>query len=342
MKRIALIVDKEGWAFDNCAKAIKKYLDKYYDIDIIPMDMFDENAVKCFILSESYDLMYVLWRGQISWLRGANSIAYMASIGYTYEEYMEKYIWGRTILTGVFDHLYIDKKDIERELTDFVCNNVSGYTVCSEKLNKIYNKLPNIKRPAMVISDGIDTDMFYMKDKTRFDNRTEDDELIVGWCGNSKFIDGEDDDLKGLNKVIRPAIQELQDEGYKIRLDAADRNIKMIPHEKMPDYFNSIDVYICASRTEGHPDPVFESFGCGVPVVATDVGIVPEIFGKKQQEFIIKRNKDDLKKKLIRLMKEPNLLSELSKENLEQSKEWTWEKQAMKYKELFDSFLEKK
>lgn len=339
MKKIALITDKEGWAFDNCAKAIKKYLDKYYEIDIIPMELFKDNAVKCFMLSEYYDLMFILWRGQISWLRGEESINYMASIGFTYEEYMNKYIRNGKILTGVFDHLYTDKNDPEYSLTEYVCNEAAGYIVCSEKLNKIYKNIKNIKKPDSVVSDGIDTDMFFMKDKDRFKNRKDNQELIVGWCGNSKFLDSQDDDLKGLNKVIKPAIEELQKEGYNIRLDAADRNIKQIPHEKMPDYFNSIDVYVCASRTEGHPDPVFEAVGCGVPVIATDVGIVPEIFGEKQKKYIIKRDKDDLKKKLIKLMENKNELAELSEENLKQIPNWTWEKQAMKYKKFFEKYL---
>ena len=38
-KKIALIIDTEGWAFDNVAKQIKKHLTEY-DIDIIPGRLF--------------------------------------------------------------------------------------------------------------------------------------------------------------------------------------------------------------------------------------------------------------------------------------------------------------
>ena len=47
--RIALMIDKEGWALDNSAKQIKKYLSDYYDIDIIPMDIFGDIAIKLLI-----------------------------------------------------------------------------------------------------------------------------------------------------------------------------------------------------------------------------------------------------------------------------------------------------
>ena len=63
--RIALMIDKEGWALDNSAKQIKKYLSDYYDIDIIPMDIFGDNAIKILILANLYDLMFFMWRGNI-------------------------------------------------------------------------------------------------------------------------------------------------------------------------------------------------------------------------------------------------------------------------------------
>ena len=39
-KKIALIIDTEGWAFDNIAHQIKKNLSEYFDIDIIPGRLF--------------------------------------------------------------------------------------------------------------------------------------------------------------------------------------------------------------------------------------------------------------------------------------------------------------
>ncbi len=35
----------------------------------------------------------------------------------------------------------------------------------------------------------------------------------------------------------------------------------MIAHEDMPEYYNDIDIYVCASRTEGTPNTVLGSDG---------------------------------------------------------------------------------
>ena len=59
-----------------------------------------------------------------------------------------------------------------------------------------------------------------------------------------------------------------------------------------------------------------------MPVISTDVGIVPEVFGEKQKEFIIKRDKNELKDKIKELINDRKKRQELSEENLKQIKEW--------------------
>ena len=226
--------------------------------------------------------------------------------------------------------------DSEQERTDFILKNIRGYTVCSQKLKNIYDKYNN--KPSMIISDGVDTELFIMKKVNKYED-IENRAIKIGWCGNSKFVDEKDDDLKGLNKIIKPAVEELKKEGYNIELEVADRNIKMIPHNEMGEYYNKIDIYVCASRTEGHPDPVLEAMACGVPVISTDVGIVPEVFGEKQKKYIIERTKDALKDKIKEIYNNKNILKELSEENLELIKQWNWNQKAMLYKNFFDDNL---
>lgn len=239
--KIAIIVDVEGWAYYNNALEIKKNLTDYYDIDIIPIDIFNENIVKVFILTTDYDLTYFMWRGAISWLYSETSREYIEDLGYEFEEFLQEFVRSRNITTGVYDHLFINS---EEERTEFILNNVKDYIVSSEKLKKIYDEKYD-KKPNMVISDGVDLDLFKMEDLNKFKELKDNDTIRIGWTGNSKFADEAGDDLKGLNKIINPAIKELKEEGYKIELAVADRNIKFIPHNEMPQYYNKIDIYMC-------------------------------------------------------------------------------------------------
>lgn len=135
--KIAIIVDVEGWAYYNNALEIKKNLTDYYDIDIIPIDIFNENIVKVFILTTDYDLTYFMWRGAISWLYSETSREYIEDLGYEFEEFLQEFVRSRNITTGVYDHLFINS---EEERTEFILNNVKDYIVSSEKLKKYMTK----------------------------------------------------------------------------------------------------------------------------------------------------------------------------------------------------------
>lgn len=335
MKSIAIIIDKEGWAYDNTAHQIKKYLSKYYDIDIIPVEIFEDNVVKLFLLALNYDLMFIMWRGIISWLDSEFAKNYINKLGFEFEDFLNRFVKTKNIVTGVYDHLFLET---EKERTDFILQNVKDYFVSSEKLKQIYNNFE--KKPSYVIADGVDLELFKLKNENKYKD-IENKKIIIGWTGNSKFKDENDDDLKGINKVIKPAIEGLIEKGYNIELKIADRNVKLIPHDEMPDYYNEIDLYVCASRTEGTPNPVLEAMACGIPIISTDVGIVSEVFGKEQKNFIIERTKESLQEKIEYIINNKSILEQLSKENLEQIKNWSWKNKTDLFKQFFDDNINK-
>ena len=49
------------------------------------------------------------------------------------------------------------------------------------------------------------------------------------------------------------------------------------PYDTIPHYFGAADASVLASYREGCPNAVLESLACGIPVIATDVGAVPDI-----------------------------------------------------------------
>ncbi len=46
---------------------------------------------------------------------------------------------------------------------------------------------------------------------------------------------------------------------------------------EVPGVMAALDVLLVTSRNEGGPQPVLEALACGVPVISTDVGFVPEL-----------------------------------------------------------------
>lgn len=329
-KKIAMIIDVRGWAFDNIAHKIKENLPEY-DIDIIPGDLFEGNMIQLFLLCQDYDLIHFLWRGFLTLIDREEMKNYVQTLGETFEDFVNQFIKNKNITFTVCDQLFLNKE--EEWKTFEAMKYAKSYFVTSKILMDIYNKYE--KKPSMIIHDGVDLKQYKPENLDRFNNITN---IRVGWAGNSKFKDNENDtDLKGVEGIIKPAISELQNEGYDIELKLADRNIKKIPQEEMPKFYNNIDLYVCASKTEGTPLTVLEAMAMGIPVISTDVGIVKEALGPNGSKYIMKeRSKDELKSKIKELINNKKDFEIISKENLEQIKDWDWEKISKKYKEFFE------
>lgn len=334
--KLAFVIDSRGWAFDNIAKNLKERLSNYYDIDIIPGDFFKSNVIKLLILCKSYDAIHFFWRGYLSLIDNDEINKYIETLGFSKDEFIKEYIYNKNITMTICDHLFLNEEEYWR--TEKIFKYCNKYFVTSQKLKQIYENIEELDNPICVIHDGVDLQLYKPMNLERFDNI---DTITIGWVGNSKFKDSEnDDDLKGLRKIIKPAIKELQEENYNVQMKFADRNEALIPQEKMPEYYSQIDLYVCASKTEGTPMPVIEAMACGVPVISTDVGIAQEALGKLGKKNILKeRSKQALKDKIIEIINNKEILKEISKENLEIIEKWSWENIAKDYKDFLDKSL---
>lgn len=339
-KKIALVVDADDWAYANIAKNFKKNLKEYYDFKIIPSQYFEDSLAKVLLLTEDCDLIHFFWRGKLLGFDFYDFDEYVRTLGYDKNKYISKYLKGKIITTSVYDHLFLEDDTIDN--TKKIVDKCDKYYVSSSKLYKIYKKLDLSKMPSCIITDGVELKSFYPQNLDRFKN-IKDRKLVIGWVGNSAWESGTED-FKGVNTILKPAIKELIDEGYNIEPFFADRQERMIPHDKMVDYYSKIDLYVCTSKVEGTPNPVLESMACGVPIISTDVGIVSDALGEKQRRFILdERSKECLKEKIKLLISNLDVMQGLSSENLESIKEWTWQKISLKMKKfLDDAFKENK
>jgi glycosyltransferase involved in cell wall biosynthesis len=129
--------------------------------------------------------------------------------------------------------------------------------------------------PVEVIEDGIDLDLFQ---PLPFPER-----FTVGWTGHS-LVRRDIGDFKGLG-LIEHACRML-----RVPLITRDF-MNRIPHRRMPEeFYRHISVYVCASLSEGTPNPVMEALACGRPVVSTRVGIVPALINPGENGLIVDRS----------------------------------------------------
>ncbi len=318
--KICLVCDVPGWAFSNIAEEVKNKLSYKYDIDVIYFDD-EKQADNFFELLEQnadYDLLHFFWRKSLLQFESETFNRKVQENGYNLDEYIKEK--AKKISTGIYDFLGINEKWFltYKRVLDNYCTN---YCVTSKKLYDTYLNIEQYKKPTAIVHDICNWQNYFPINLERF--KKLDRELVIGWVGNSlRVSDGVD--LKGFHTIIRPVIKELQDEGYKIKGHYADRNEKWRTTAEMLQYYSEIDICLCASIHEGTPLPMLEAMSCGVPVISTDVGVVSEVLGQKQQKYIIgdrENGQNDenirkiLKEKIIEIYNNRSILEELSKEN---------------------------
>ena len=205
---------------DNIASQIVKNLSDEFDFKKIYQDPIDCLAA-VFLMAQDCDLIHFLWRPLPTAIEDDYTKQFIYNLRMDESEFKKKYIEPKVVSVGVYDHFFLNGSEKEVTMKLFSDNKsiVDCYTVSSSLLWHIYCNDPDIiKKPAALIQDGVDCNLFHPMDLTRFSNY-ENRTIRVGWVGNSKWQirDLEIQDLKGIHSIIRPAIDELREEGYQKR-----------------------------------------------------------------------------------------------------------------------------
>jgi glycosyltransferase involved in cell wall biosynthesis len=80
--------------------------------------------------------------------------------------------------------------------------------------------------------------------------------------------------------------RKLEAQARKLGVRQRVRFLGRRSHAELCAYFNTADVFCLPSLNEGLPNVVLEAFACGVPVVATRVGGVPELVNSENLGFL--------------------------------------------------------
>lgn len=319
--RVLLCPDQAGWAFDNIATNIEMHcgpntVSKLYmaDVNSSPHRLFEA------ILTRNIDVCHIFWREDLFRLFRPDTIAKAASTLNLETQSLVRAIGTCAFTTSVYDHLFSSAIELSERRFAFALSD--GYTVSSNRLRKIYSSDSGFVPPDATITDGVDIDHF--KPLQRHERAI--DNLRIGWAGNSRWgAKSQNYDVKGFHSVFKPAIHQIQERGHAIQVKVADPQVKRIEFRDMPRFYNDLDIFVCTSAIEGTPNTVLEAMACGVPVVSSDVGIVPDAFGTLQTEFIVEeRDPREFATKVGRLLCNRQLRDRIGEENVKQAESWTW------------------
>ena len=87
-----------------------------------------------------------------------------------------------------------------------------------------------------------------------------------------------------------------------------------VPNKRLPRILNEIKLLVVPSHTEGLPAVVLEAMACGVPVLATAVGGIPDVIKDGKTGFLLRSNDPKhIAEKIVELLNRPELLEKVSK-----------------------------
>ncbi len=148
-----------------------------------------------------------------------------------------------------------------------------------------------------VIMNGVDRSIFNFNDKP--DNRGE----YLLTVGNLVPLKGHIYILQSLVKlpadrlvIIGAGELETKLKQQADRLGITDRVtfLPNIPHHELPGFYTRAKCTILMSSMEGMPNVALESLACGTPVVATNVGGLPEIITQNNGILLAERTTEAL------------------------------------------------
>lgn len=100
-----------------------------------------------------------------------------------------------------------------------------------------------------------------------------------------------------------------------------------VPYEDLPKFYSYADAFVHPSLSEGFGLTPLEAMACGVPVISSNAGSLPEVVGKAGMLFD-PLDTEHLSRLIEEVVKNEGLRRELIKKGLENAKRFSWEKTA--------------
>jgi glycosyltransferase involved in cell wall biosynthesis len=99
-----------------------------------------------------------------------------------------------------------------------------------------------------------------------------------------------------------------------------------VPHERVQDYMNQAEVFVLPSLSEGFPVTILEAMACGLPVVATRVGGIPDILEDGTNGYLVDAmNQEQIAEALLKFLRDEELWKGVSDKNREAAEKYRWD-----------------
>ena len=214
------------------------------------------------------------------------------------------------------------------------------------------------KNKVHVVPNGVDTDKFKPAGKVHARSMLNlpHDKNIVLFVGALRKIKGVDYLIEAAQSFVdRDTYLFMvgRDDGLKKNLEKRAHELKIanyikftgpVNHEDIPLWISASDILVLPSLSEGRPNVILEALACEVPVVATDVGGIPELMVDGETGYLVPaKSPDELSRKINKLLDNKNRrekMGEFGRKSIIQ-RGLTWEAHAKTTVDIYQELLTK-
>ncbi len=323
MKKVLIIVDKLGWSYDTIAKGLVRFnTNDKLSFDIVSieeeLDYIERDHTK-------YDLLFAMgWTLIISKKKKEN-----------YRELLT-FLDRTKLITGIHSHRswdqYLTRPEVYSPPPKELVNKLSqlkNINIISRRLYKLFRDagLENI----VLTENGVDTELFHPIHPINTDRKVP---LVIGFSGSTYIR--KHDYLKGYSEFIKP-LNKIPNVEVKI---LGGRGERQVEREEMPQLYNQVDLYICASTSEGFSQSVLEASSCGRGIISTKVGGCEDLIEEHINGFFIKRDLEEIKKIVMQCEVDRSLVKRLGENNRKRILEkYSWKIQVKAWLNFIESNL---
>jgi len=245
----------------------------------------------------------------------------------------------------------------------FICRNLlrgADAIICeSDYFRDLLHQLGIPKGKIFVIANGIDLGKFKVGDKpsARQQLGLLEGKTIILNIGGMSPVKGQKYLVEAIPEIIakdkhvqfifvgdgevRKELESLvsASELNPYVLFAGMQNVSQIPL-----WLNAADIFVLPSLSEGNPNVLLEAMACGLAVVSTAVGGIPDMIRDKQEGLLVlPKSPQALARQITTLIRDKTLRKKLGQNGLKmvQANYGTWKRQSAKLKTIYENLTAK-
>lgn len=217
-------------------------------------------------------------------------------------------------------HSYLNKLFAKKfiDLDINIIKNVNNLTAVSKSCAEDINNFYNLKKEIEIVYNGVDTEFFRPKMKTKIDpyvlytGRLYAGKGLLDLIKSAKFVCNELPDIKFVLAGDGPLKKQLIKEINKLNLQNNFLLTGFLSREKILETYQNANVYVLPSHSEGFPTTLLEAMSCGIASISSDIGGCSELIENfKNGVLVPPKNPKILANAIIKLLNNDKLRFEL-------------------------------